>query len=207
MSPTLYRQYYTGGNELLYDAEFTVSYGLSSEPVSAWRTITSVDNNSGVTPWLSQRFETNNLHEGDEYSFHVTMNIKDEAGGTVSSLTSSDVTFVASSNMGTTPIKDLTASTDQIDGIHLSWTLPPWTGNESIEDTSKNTFFTIERAVSGTNNWEVLVDEADGLVHSSDIRNEPEEQTYRYFYAGYQILFKPSIPALFRCSRLPRNRL
>lgn len=187
MSPTLYRQYYTGGEELLYDAEFTVSYGLSSEPVSAWRTITSVDNNSGVTPWLSQRFETNNLHEGDEYSFHVTMNIKDEAGGTVSSLTSSDVTFVASSNMGTTPIKDLTASTDQIDGIHLSWTLPPWTGNEYIEDTSKNTFFTIERAVSGTNNWEVLVDEADGLVHSSDIRNEPKEQTYRYFYVDKNV--------------------
>lgn len=182
MSPTLYRQYYTGGEELLYDAEFTVSYGLSSEPVSAWRTITSVDNNSGVTPWLSQRFETNNLHEGDEYSFHVTMDIKDEAGGTVSSLTSSDVTFTASSNMGTTPIKDLTASTDQIDGIHLSWTLPPWTGNESIEDTSKNTFFTIERAISGTNNWEVLVDEADGLVHSKDISNEPEEQTYEYSY-------------------------
>ena len=187
MSPTLYRQYYTGGEELLYDAEFTVSYGLSSEPVSAWRTITSVDNNSGVTPWLSQRFETNNLHEGDEYSFHVTMNIKDEAGGTVSSLTSSDVTFTASSNMGTTPIKDLTASIDQIDGIHLSWTLPPWTGNESIEDTSKNTFFTIERAISGTSNWEVLVDEADGLVHSKDISNKPEEQTYRYFYVDENV--------------------
>ena len=47
--------------------------------------------------------------------------------------------------------------------------------------------FTIERAVSGTNNWEVLVDEADGLVHSSDIRNEPEEQTYRYFYVDKNV--------------------
>ena len=183
MSPTLYRQYYTGGNELLYDAEFTVSYGLSSEPVSAWRPITSVDNNSGVTPWLSQRFETNNLHEGDEYSFHVTMNIKDEAGGTVSSLTSSDVTFVASSNMGTTPIKDLTATTDQIDGIHLSWTLPPWNGKKNPD----NSYFTIERAISGTNNWEVLVDEADGLVHSKDIGYDLKEQTYRYSYIDEKV--------------------
>ena len=178
MSPTLYRQYYTGGNELLYDAEFTVSYGLSSEPVSAWRTITSVDNNSGVIPWLSQRFETNNLEQKKEYSFHVTMNIKDEAGSTVSSITSSDVTFTALSNMGTTPINDLTATTDEIDGIHLSWTLPPWNGKENPD----NSYFTIERAISGTNNWEVLVDEADGLVHSKDISYDSEEQTYRYFY-------------------------
>ena len=178
MSPTLYRQYYTGGNELLYDAEFTVSYGLSSEPVSAWRTITSVDNNSGVIPWLSQRFETNNLEQKKEYSFHVTMNIKDEAGSTVSSITSSDVTFTALSNMGTTPINDLTATTDEIDGIHLSWTLPPWNGKENPD----NSYFTIERAISGTNNWEVLVDEADGLVHSKDISYDSEEQTYRYSY-------------------------
>ena len=178
MSPTLYRQYYTGGNELLYDAEFIVSYGLSSEPVSAWRTITSVDNNSGVIPWLSQRFETNNLEQKKEYSFHVTMNIKDEAGSTVSSITSSDVTFTALSNMGTTPINDLTATTDEIDGIHLSWTLPPWNGKENPD----NSYFTIERAISGTNNWEVLVDEADGLVHSKDISYDSEEQTYRYSY-------------------------
>lgn len=178
MSPTLYRQYYTGGNELLYDAEFTVSYGLSSEPVSAWRTITSVDNNSGVIPWLSQRLETNNLEQKKEYSFHVTMNIKDEAGSTVSSITSSDVTFTALSNMGTTPINDLTATTDEIDGIHLSWTLPPWNGKENPD----NSYFTIERAISGTNNWEVLVDEADGLVHSKDISYDSEEQTYRYSY-------------------------
>lgn len=183
MSPTLYRQYYTGGEELLYDAEFTVSYGLSSEPVSAWRTITSVDNNSGVTPWLSQRFETNNLGQGKEYSFHVTMDIKDEAGGTVSSLTSSDVTFVASSNMGTTPIEDLKASTEEIDGIHLSWTLPSWTKGA----TPENSYFTIERAVSGTNNWEVLIDETDGLVHSNDINNVPKEQTYEYSYTDKNV--------------------
>ena len=178
MSPTLYRQYYTGGEELLYDAEFTVSYGLSSEPVSAWRTITSVDNNSGVTPWLSQRFETNNLEQKKEYSFHVTMNIKDETGSTVSSITSDDVSFTALSNMGTTPINDLTASTDEIDGIHLSWTLPPWTGTA----TPENSYFTIERAVSGTDNWEVLIDEAEGLVHSDSITNTLIEGKYTYTF-------------------------
>ena len=183
MSPTLYRQYYTGGNELLYDAEFTVSYGLSSEPVSAWRTITSVDNNSGVTPWLSQRFETNNLEQKKEYSFHVTMNIEDEAGSTVSSITSDDVTFTALSNMGTTPIKDLTATTDEIDGIHLSWTLPPWNGKENPD----NSYFTIERAVSGTDNWEVLIDEADGLVHYSDSIKYELKDKYIYSFVDSDV--------------------
>lgn len=178
MSPTLYRQYYTGGNELLYDAEFSVSYGLSSSPVSEWKTINEVDNNSGVTPWLSQRFETNNLEQTKEYSFHVTMNIKDETGSTVSSITSDDVSFTALSNMGTTPINDLTASTDEIDGIHLSWTLPPWTGTA----TPENSYFTIERAVSGTDNWEVLIDEADGLVHSKSITNTLIKEKYTYTF-------------------------
>ena len=174
MSPTLYRQYYTGGSEVLYDADFVVSYGLSSSPVAEWTVLDETDNNSGVTPWLSQRIETNRLSQEEEYSFHVTMNINDEEGTQISSLVSEDVTFEILSNMGTSPIDDLKVSTDRIDGIELKWSIPEWTNGA----TRANSYFTIQRTRSGSNDWETLVDETDGLVHSSLIQEENGELTY-----------------------------
>ena len=174
MSPTLYKQYYTGGSELLYDADFVVSYGKSSEPVAEWTDLDETDNNSGVTPWLSQRIETNWLDQEEEYSFHVTMNIKNEEGTQISSLTSSDVSFEILSEMGTSPIKPLEASTDRIDGIELTWKIPHWTNGA----TRDNSYFTIQRTKSGSSNWETLVDETQGLVHSNLIEMEGEELHY-----------------------------
>ena len=162
MSPTLFRQYATGEGSVLYDADFSLSYGMSSEPVSSWTTLTELDNNSGTTPWLSQRIETNKLKQDNEYSFHVTMEIKDTEGNVISSITSEDVSFKVVSNMGTSPVDDLKASTTELDGIHLSWTIPEWTKGA----TRANSYFNIERSRNGSGSWELLVDESTNLMHS-----------------------------------------
>ena len=144
------------GDEVLYDAEFTLSYKLKEG--GEWAEIKGVDvNPTPGKPWMFHQIDINssNLKQNEDYLFRIGVEVTDDESGDKSMIYSDPLTLILHSDKIPSAIPEFTASTDSITGIDLKWTVPDWT----FTITAGNCFFKVERAPEGTEDWITVFDE------------------------------------------------
>lgn len=159
--PTVFSVY--DDDRTLYASDFTLQY--SEDDGITWM---DAERDSGTEePYLYHVMDLNQWPQGTVVQFRILMQITASDGSTVTAITSDQFSLLISNDMTPSPVENVEFTQgNSASSIKLSWTVPLWTGGD-VNRT--NSFFKIERAESGTDDYEVLVDEIGNMSCSDSI--------------------------------------
>lgn len=159
--PTVFSVY--DDSRTLYTSDFTLQY--SEDDGITW--IDAERDPGTEDPYLYHVMDLNQWPQGTVIQFRILMQITASDGSTVTTITSDQFSMLISNDMTPSPVENVRFTQgNSASSIKLSWTIPLWTGGEVNRE---NSFFKIERAESGTDDYEVLVDEIGNMSCSDSI--------------------------------------
>ena len=150
---------------MLYGADFSIEYRIKGE--NSWIPIERKTGNETDGPWLNEVLNLNRWPQNTTLEFQIKAEIT-ASDGSKSQVTSNTLEVLVSNDKTPSAVENVTYTQgDSVDGITISWSIPEWTG--ILEPGGANSYFKIERAESGSSDFETLVDEISSAVHDEKI--------------------------------------
>lgn len=150
---------------MLYGADFSIEYRIKGE--NSWIPIERKTGNETDGPWLNEVLNLNRWPQNTTLEFQIKAEIT-ASDGSKSQVTSNTLEVLVSNDKTPSAVENVTYTQgDSVDGITISWSIPEWTG--ILEPDGANSYFKIERAESGSSDFETLVDEISSAVHDDKI--------------------------------------
>ena len=150
---------------MLYGADFSIEYRIKGE--NSWIPIDRKTGNETDGPWLNEVLNLNRWPQNTTLEFQIKAEIT-ASDGSKSQVTSNTLEVLVSNDKTPSAVENVTYTKgDSVDGITISWNIPEWTG--ILEPGGANSYFKIERAESGSSDFETLVDEISSAVHDEKI--------------------------------------
>ena len=150
---------------MLYGADFSIEYRIKGE--NSWIPIERKTGNETDGPWLNEVLNLNRWPQNTTLEFQIKAEIT-ASDGSKSQVTSNTLEVLVSNDKTPSAVENVTYTKgDSVDGITISWNIPEWTG--ILEPGGANSYFKIERAESGSSDFETLVDEISSAVHDEKI--------------------------------------
>lgn len=150
---------------MLYGADFSIEYRIKGE--NSWIPIERKTGNETDGPWLNEVLNLNRWPQNTTLEFQINAEIT-ASDGSKSQVTSNTLEVLVSNDKTPSAVENVTYTQgDSVDGLTISWSIPEWTG--ILEPGGANSYFKIERAESGSSDFETLVDEISSAVHDEKI--------------------------------------